>query len=88
MRIFLNIFLPLIEPLVLYTVWAKIDANRKGRGLPHWEAGPGFRVLVVGFVLTAMSLIYLTTLGDDIDGQYQSPLIEDGKVVPGHFKSK
>jgi hypothetical protein len=45
-------------------------------------------VLIIGFALTAASLIFLTTLGDDIGGLYQSPRIEDGQVVPGHFKDK
>ncbi len=88
MRIFLHIFLPLITPLVLYSIWAKIDANRKGQGLPDWEEGHWFWVLIIGFALTAASLIFLTTLGDDIGGLYQSPRIEDGQVVPGHFKDK
>lgn len=86
MRIFLHIFLPLITPLVLYTIWAKIDAKRKGRGMPDWEEGHWFWVSVIGCVLAAVSLIYLTTLGDDTIGKYQSPRLEDGKIVPGRFK--
>lgn len=86
MRIFLHIFLPLITPLVLYAIWAKIDANRKGQGLPDWEEGQWFWVLVAGFIFAAASLIFLTTLGDDIGQQYQSPRVEDGRIVPGHFK--
>ena len=89
MRIFLHIFLPLIAPLVLYTIWAKIDAKRKGQGLPDWEEGHWFWVIVAGFLLAAVSLVTLSTLGDDVDdikGQYQSPKLEDGRIVPGQFK--
>jgi hypothetical protein len=88
MRILLHIFLPLITPLILYSIWAKIDAKRKGKGLPDWEEGQWFWILVVGFVLTAGSLIYLTTLGEDTERLYQSPRLENGRIVPGHFKDK
>jgi len=86
MRVFLHIVLPLVIPILLYAIWAKIDAYRKGKGLPNWEEGHWFWVLVAGFVFSALSLIYLTTFGDDIYGQYQSPKIENGNIVPGHFK--
>jgi hypothetical protein len=86
MRIFLHIILPLFLPLILYALWAKIDAKRKGEGLPSWEGGHWFWVIIAGFIFTAGSLIYLSTLGDDIDGHYQSPKIENGNIVPGRFK--
>lgn len=86
MRIFLHIILPLITPILIYIIWAKIEAKRSGKGLPNWEDGHWFWVLMIGFLFTAISLIYLTTLGDSITGLYQSPVIENGKIVPGHFK--
>ena len=86
MRILLHIFLPLFLPIVIYTIWAKIDANRKGKGLPSWENGHWFWVIIAGFVFTACSLIFLTTLGNRTDGHYQSPKIENGVIVPGHYK--
>ena len=86
MRILLHIFLPLFLPIVIYTIWAKIDAKRKGKGLPSWEDGHWFWVIIAGFVFTACSLIFLTTLGNRTDGHYQSPKIENGVIVPGHYK--
>ena len=86
MRILLHIFLPLFLPIVIYTIWAKIDASRKGKGLPSWEDGHWFWVIIAGFVFTACSLIFLTTLGNRTDGHYQSPKIENGVIVPGHYK--
>ena len=86
MRIFLHIFLPLVTPILIYAIWAKFDAYRKGKGLPNWEDGHWFWVIIAGFILTAVSLIYLTTLGDGINGLYQSPKIENGTIIPGHFK--
>ena len=86
MRIFLHVFLPLIMPLIIYAIWAKIDAKRKGRGLPSWEEGHWFWFAITGFVFASISFIYLTTLGEDINKNYHSPRIEDGQVVPGHYK--
>jgi hypothetical protein len=86
MRIFLTIFLPLILPLVLYTIWAQIDAKRKGKGLPNWEEGQWFWVLVAGFIFAGASLVFLTSFGADPDGEYQSPRLENGRIVPGQFK--
>ena len=86
MRIFLHVFLPLVAPIALYALWSYIEGKRKGKGLPDWEEGHWFWVLVAGFIFAASSLIYLTTLGADPGAQYQSPRLEDGKVVPGRFK--
>ena len=86
MRIFLHIFLPLLLPIILYAIWAKIDSKRKGKGLPSWEDGHWFWVLIVGFILAACSLIYISTMGNDINSQYQSPRIENGNIIPGHYK--
>jgi hypothetical protein len=86
MRIFLNIFLPLIAPLVLYIIWINIDARRKGKGMPDWKQGRWFAALITGCMLALCSLIYLTTLGEDIGGVYQSPTLNNGQVIPGHFK--
>ncbi len=86
MRIFLHIVLPLVIPILLYAIWAKIDAHRKGKGLPNWEEGYWFWVLIAGFIFMTLSLIYLTTLGGGIHGLYQSPTIENGNIIPGHFK--
>jgi len=86
MRILLHILLPLLTPLVLYAIWAKIDAKRKGHGLPDWNGGHWFWVMVIGCVFAAVSLLFLTTMGDDTVGKYEAPRMESGKIVPGHFK--
>ena len=86
MRIFLHVILPLFLPIILYAIWSKIDAKRKGKGLPNWEEGHWFWVIIIGFILTAGSLIYLSTLGSNINVHYQSPTIQNGNIVPGHYK--
>jgi hypothetical protein len=86
MRIFLHILLPLITPIVIYAIWAKIGARQKGKGLPSWEEGQWFWAIVAGFIFVGGSLLYITTFGDGTSVQYYSPRMENGLVVPGHFK--
>jgi hypothetical protein len=86
MRIFLHIILPLFLPVILYAIWSKIDAKRKGEGFPNWEEGHWFWVIIVGFIFTAGSLIYISTLGSNIDTHYQSPKIQNGNILPGYYK--
>ena len=86
MRMFLHIILPLFLPLILYIIWSKFGAKRKGEGLPNWEEGHWFWVIILGFIFTAGSLIYLSTLGSNINQQYQSPKIQNGHIIPGQYK--
>jgi len=86
MRIFLQVILPLITPIVVYTLWAYWDAKRQGKGLPTWEEGHWFWVILLGVFLSVASLIYFATKGADTDSQYQSPRLENGRVVPGQHK--
>jgi hypothetical protein len=64
----------------------KIDARRNGKSLPDWKKGHWFSAIITGLIIALCSLIYLTTLGENIGGVYQSPLLTNGQVVPGHFK--
>ena len=86
MRIFLQVILPLIAPIVIYTTWAYFDAKRQGKGLPNWEEGHWFWVILLGVFLSVASLIYFATTGAGTDTEYQSPRLENGRVVPGQHK--
>ena len=86
MRMFLHVILPLFLPIILYAVWSKFNAKRQGKDLPNWEEGHWFWIIILGFIFTAGSLIYLSTLGNNIDQKYQSPTIQNGRIVPGQYK--
>ena len=83
MRIFLQIILPLITPIVLYSIWSYWEAKRQGKGIPSWEEGNWFWAIIVGVFLTVVTLIYFATTGADIDTKYRSPRLENGRIIPG-----
>ena len=86
MRIFIQIVLPLLAPIAIYFIWAYTDAKRRGKGLPSWENGNWFWAILVGILLTILTMLYFTTTGSDTDATYESPRLKDGKVVPGQHK--
>jgi len=86
MRIFVQIILPLITPIVIYTIWSYWDAKRNNTKMPGWEEGHWFWVLVLGFVLAVASLIIIATLGAEPGTEYMPPVLKDGNVVPGQYK--
>ncbi len=92
MRIFFTYALPLILPTAIYMLWVwrarqKHDHDSDD-ALPELRRGPLFWSLVAGFVLMAAGLVSIAlTSGDPPDsGVYQSPRLEDGKVVPPSYK--
>ncbi len=91
-RIFFTYVFPLLLPTVVYIAWVwyarrKHDAD-SGDDLPALRRGPLFWSLVTGFVLMMAGLTVIAlTSGDPPDsGTYQSPRLEDGKVVPPTYK--
>ena len=83
MRVFLQIILPLITPILLYSIWSYWEAKRKGRGFPSWEEGNWFWAIIIGVCLSAGTLIYFASTGADIDKEYKSPRLENGRIIPG-----
>jgi hypothetical protein len=94
MRVFLTYVLPLVLPTLVYIAWVGYARKRHvGKGgaeddLPGLRRGPLFWSLVAGFMLMLGGLAAIALLsGDPPDsGEYQSPRLQDGKVVPPHFK--
>ena len=82
MRILIQIVIPLVTPIIIYALWVYIDSKRKGSGIPGWEDGKWFWVILLGICLSISSLFYFATRGADTDGKYQSPRLENGRVVP------
>jgi hypothetical protein len=85
-RAVLEILLPLLTPLVIYTVWLQLDARRTGTAMPGWEDGHWFWAALAGVALAAASLAWLGNSGNVGQGSYVPAHVEDGKVVPGEFK--
>ena len=86
-RIILEILLPLVTPIALYSVWAHFDAKRKGRGMPGWEEGHWFWVILLGAALSIATVVYVGVQGEHRSGVYVPPHADErGNVVPGHFE--
>lgn len=89
-RIILTYLLPLLLPTLVYVVWIahKRKKHDNDDDPPALRKGPLFWCLIAGFALMAAGLATIAlTSGDPPDsGQYQSPRLEGGKIVPPHFK--
>ena len=91
-RIFFTYMFPLLLPTLVYVAW--VWYARRGHDadsdvdLPALRRGPLFWSLVTGFVLMLAGLTVIAlTSGDPPDsGTYQSPRLEDGKIVPPGYK--
>ena len=91
-RIFLTYILPLVLPSLIYVLWIW-NARRthdpdSEDALPGLRRGPLFWSLVSGFLLMITGLITIALMsGDPPDsGTYQSPRLEDGKILPPSYK--
>ena len=90
-RIILNYALPLLTPLVLYLVWVYVLRHRsKARGdeLPTVESGALFWSIVTGFALMIAGLVIVALTSGEAPGtgEYISPRLEGGKIIPPTFK--
>ena len=94
MRIFLTYVLPLVLPTLVYVAWVgyarkkHVGAGAGDGDLPGLRRGPLFLSLVTGFVLMlgGLATIALMSGAPPDSGEYQSPRLQDGKIVPPHFK--
>jgi len=91
-RIFFTFVLPLILPTAIYLIWvwrARRNHDHDGSdALPELRKGPLFWSLLAGFIFMSAGLVTIAlTSGDPPDsGVYQSPRMEDGKIVPPSYK--
>ena len=92
MRIFLTYVLPLVLPTLVYVAWVGYARKKHvgaGNGdLPGLRLRPLFWSLVTGFVLLlgGLATIALMSGAPPDSGEYQSPRLQDGKIVPPYFK--
>ena len=91
-RIFFTYILPLALPSLIYVLWIW-NARRthdpdSEDDLPGLRRGPLFWSLVSGFLLMITGMITIALMsGDPPDsGTYQSPRLEEGKILPPSYK--
>ncbi len=90
-RILLHYVLPLLLPTLAYLTWVwyyRQRAKATGGDPPEITKGGLFWSLIAGIVLLIVGLIALAvfTGADPGAGGYQSPRLEDGRIMPPKFK--
>ena len=89
MRQFLEIFVPLILPTVVYLLYVSV-ANRQAPSAPGqpswWRELPWLWLLIAGAALVAVCLLALALFGGAPPGStYRPARLIDGKIVPDQF---
>ena len=85
-RLLIQIVIPLMAPIVIYSIWSAYDRRGRGlTGLPSWEEGRWFWAAMTGFVLVVAIFVLTMVFNRGNDGDYVPAVFEDGKVVPGRF---
>ena len=83
MRILLQVVLPLVAPIIIYSIYSYWEAKRQGKGMPSWEEGNWFWAALIGVFLSVAPLVYVATTGASTNTEYRSPRMENGKIIPG-----
>jgi len=91
-RIFLTYVLPLLLPSAIYITWVwyarRQHDHESDDPIPGLRRGPLFWNILAGLALMMAGLVAIAlTSGVAPDsGEYQSPKLKDGKIVPPYFK--
>jgi hypothetical protein len=83
-RALITYLVPLLAPFVLYALYVRITrAKDPERALNT----PWFWLLIVGLVLMIATMFATATFtGDNPDGTYVPPHMEDGRIVPSEVR--
>ncbi len=89
-RLLLQYLLPLLLPAAVYIGWVWL-ANRTGKGRADGsmglQEGPWFWLVTAGLALMVAGLVFTALMGQgQIEGTYEPPRFEGGRVVPGTVK--
>ncbi len=89
-RIVLQYLLPLLLPAALYFGWLWL-ARRTGKGqaggVTPLQDGPWFWLVTAGLALMVAGLVFTALMGQgQVEGTYEPPRFEGGRVVPGTVK--
>jgi hypothetical protein len=92
-RIFFTYILPLALPTLIYVIWVwnlrrkhKHDPNN-GNMLPELKRGHLFWSIASGILMMIIALITIALITGDPpnSGNYQSPRLEDGKIIKPRY---
>ena len=85
MRIFLHAVLPFLLPTLVFITWIVLSQrhDHEKSVVERISSGPWLWLLLIGFILFAIGLGYLSLDGVPPGGTYQAPRLENGIIVPG-----
>lgn len=90
MRVFLEIVVPLLLPVVTFAVWVLLSHRRPGQDRSIAERlrnGPWLWLIFASVTLLFAAMAYSALTGGAPAGaKYSPPHLENGKVVPGTFE--
>ena len=87
-RLLLNYVIPLVLPTAAYLAWVwyyRKRAEALGGQPPEITRGGLFWCLVVGLMIVTLLVLAAVTGADPGEGGYQSPRLEDGRIIPPKF---
>lgn len=89
-RLLLQYLLPLLFPAAIYFGWVWL-ANRTGKGRADGstglQEGSWFWLVTAGLALMVAGLVFTALMGQgQMEGTYEPPRFEGGRVVPGTVK--
>ncbi len=90
MRVFLEILVPLLLPVVVFSVWVLLSQRRPGQDrsiAQRLRHGPWVGLIMASVALLVAGFVYSAlTDGVPAGAKYRAPHLENGKVVPGTFE--
>ena len=89
-RVLLQFLLPLLLPAAIYFGWIWL-ARRTGKGqaggVTSLQEGTWFWLVAAGLALMVAGLVFTALIGQGhVEGTYEPPRFEGGRVVPGTVK--
>ena len=89
-RVLLQFLLPLLLPAAVYFGWVWL-ARRTGKGqaggVMGLQEGLWFWLVAAGLALMVAGLVFTALMGQgQVEGTYEPPRFEGGRIVPGTVK--
>lgn len=91
LRMILTMVLPLLAPTIVFYIilrlrakWRKEDED--ATDVPAYHTWPWIRLVAAGAVLLIVTFVFTgLPTGENYEGEYVPPHMENGELVPGQF---
>jgi hypothetical protein len=86
-RIIFTYVVPFVAPAIGWYVWARFLRKPDGSRTVGWRGAPWHWLAVAGVAAVVVVLLVTAPAGGDPNQVYEPARVEDGKVVPGQYRS-